>query len=594
MWGIRFTRSKLYVFSVFANTHLKTTHLLPTQYQNPIFETVGTTRRTAPVTEPLNFCFPFQSSYFTSNIDFSSEPKVDNFEENSDDDDDDGEDSEDFDGNRVSRLSFSSEGTIQDVKGIMDIIHESGSNYVEMKIKLELCGIRVSSELVLEVLSRVRNDWQVAFMFFLWAGKQTGYAHSLPEYHSMISILAKMRKFDTAWALIDEMRGGRAGPCLVTPQTLLIMIRRYSAVHDVGRAINTFYAYRKFKFDVGMEEFQSLLSALCRYKNVQDAEHLMFCNKDVFPFNTKSFNIILNGWCNVIGSPREAERFWKEMTKRGVRHDVVSYASIMSCYSKGCNLNRVLKFFTQMKSMGIEPDRKVYNAVIHALAKARHVKEAFNLLKTMEEKGFAPNIVTFNSLIKPLCKARKIDEARLVFDEIFKRGLSPTIRTYHAFLRIIRNGEEVFELLENMRKMGCQPTNDTYIMLIRKFSRWRQFDNVFKLWNEMTEKGVGPDRSSYIVLIHGLFLNGKLDEANKYYMEMKEKQLLPEPKIDKVLQDWISGKQFAEREMAHLKNNQFDDQTGGESRKTDQDKDFLKKPETRRVVRERGFSFWEQ
>ncbi|XVF30916.1 hypothetical protein REPUB_Repub16aG0099700 [Reevesia pubescens] len=575
-------------------------HLKPTQYQNPIFETVRTTTRTIAIANPLNICLPFQlSSFCTSNIDFPSESKVATFDENSDNDNDDGDDSDDFYGNSVSGLSLSNESVIQDVKAIMDIICETGRNYVEMKNKLEQCGVRVSSELVVEVLSRVRNDWEVAFTFFLWAGKQPDYSHSLREYHSMIAILGKMRKFDTAWMLIDEMRGGQAGPCHLTPQTLLIMIRRYCAVHDVGRAINTFYAYKKFKFHIGIDEFQSLLSALCRYKNVQDAEHLMFCNKDVFPFNTKSFNIILNGWCNAIGSPREAERVWREMSKRGVRHDVVSYASVMTCYSKACNLNKVLKLFTQMKSMGIEPDRKVYNAVIHALAKARHVKEAINLLKTMEEKGIAPNVVTYNSLIKPLCKARKIDEARQVFDQMLQGDLSPTIPTFHAFFRILRNGEEVFELLEKMRKMGCQPTNDTYIMLIRKFSRWCQFDNVFKLWNEMTEKGVGHDRSSYIVLIHGLFLNGKLDEAYKYYMEMKEKQLLPEPKIDEMLKAWVSGKQFAEQKMADLKkyqllDNQLDHQIRVESKKFDQEKDFLKQPETRSVVRERGFSFWEQ
>ncbi|KAL4325850.1 hypothetical protein GQ457_11G015020 [Hibiscus cannabinus] len=593
MWGIRFTRSKLYAFSVFACAHLKEVHLKPTRYQNPIFETAGTTTKSIAITNPLNFCFSFQlSSFGTSNIDFPREPKVESFDENSDNDNDGGENSDDFDGNSVNGLSLS-HGVAPDVKKIMDLIHETGRNFLELKNKLEQCDVRVSSELVVEVLSQVRHDWEAAFTFFLWAGKQPEYALSLREYHSMISILAKMRKFDTAWTLIDEMRGGRAGPCLVTPQTLLIMIRRYCAVHDVGRAINTFYAYKKFKFDVGIEEFHSLLSALCRYKNVQDAEHLMFCNKDVFPFNTKSFNIILNGWCNVIGSPREAERVWTEMSKRGVRYDVVSYASIMSCYSKSSNLNKVLKLFTQMKSRGIEPDRKVYNAVIHALAKARHVKEAINLLKVMEENGIAPNVVTYNSLIKPLCKAQKIDEARQVLDEMLQKGLSPTFQTYHAFFRILRTGEEVFELLNKMRKMGCQPTNDTYIMLIRKFSRWCHFDNVFKLWNEMIENGVGPDRSSYIVLIHGLFLNGKLDEAYKYYMEMKEKQFLPEPKIDEMLQSWVSGKQFAELQVTDLKNNQLlDNQLNNrnrvQSRKLNQEKDFLKEPETRRVVRERG------
>ncbi|GLT78006.1 hypothetical protein SLA2020_495570 [Shorea laevis] len=458
-------------------------------------------------------------------------------------------------------LSLEDEGVARDTTTIVDILRELGSSPSETKYKLDHCGISASSELVVGVLSRFRNDWEAAFTFFLWAGKQPGYAYSVREYHSMISILGKMRKFDTAWALINEMKGGTTGPSLMTPQTLLIMIRRYCAVHNVGRAINTFYAFKRYKFEVGINEFQGLLSALCR--------------------------------------PREGERIWREMSKRGVQHDVFSYGSLISCYSKACNLNKVLKLFNRMKEMNIAPDRKVYNAVIHALAKGRLVKEATNVMKTMDEKGVTPNIVTYNSLIKPLCRARQIEEAREVFDKMLRQGLSPTIRTYHAFLRTLRTGEEVFVLLETMKKMGCQPNTDTYIMLIRKFCRWRQLDNVFKLWSEMSQNGVNPDRSSYIVLIHGLFLNGKLEEAHKYYIEMKEKQLMPEPKTEKMLQAWLSSKYTSECQMTDLECNQLNCSQSGKnsrviSRRVDQVRDFCRQPETRRVVRDRGFSFLDQ
>nr|XP_048333531.1 pentatricopeptide repeat-containing protein At5g15010, mitochondrial [Ziziphus jujuba var. spinosa] len=493
--------------------------------------------------------------------------------------------------------SITEEGLAQDVKAFVDILCDD-SACSEMKSKLEQCGITASSELVEQVLSKVRNDWEAAYTFFLWAGKQPDYAHSVREYHSMISILGKMRKFDTAWALIDEMRMHTAGQSLVTSQTLLIMIRRYCAVHDVGMAINTFYAYKRFKLEAGIEEFQHLLSALCRYKNVQDAEHMLFCNRNVFPFNTKSFNIILNGWCNVIVSPREANRIWREMSKRGIQHDVVSYASIISCYSKAYNLNMVLKLINRMKKAKISPDRKVYNAVIYALARGRLVKEAINLIKKMEEKGIAPNVVTYNSVITPLCKARKVDEARDVFDEMLQRGLCPTVQTYHAFFRNFRTGEEVFMFLEKMKNMGCLPSVDTYKMLIRKFCRWRQLDNVSKLWREMSGCGVNPDRSSYIVLIHGLFLNGKLDEAYKYYIEMKAKHFLPEPRTEEMLLAWVSGREIMESQMENINDNQLDCSNPEKKAKSISKRiyhrgDFLHEPETKRVVRKQGFSFWE-
>lgn len=511
----------------------------------------------------------------------------------------DDEENDDFEGQRTSVLDnfyFHS----CDLETIIGILQGSRTDVLRMKDKLEQCGVRVTSGLVVEVLSRVRNDWEAAFTFFLWAGKQPGYAHSVRQYHSMIAILGKMRKFDTAWSLIDEMKrgGSGSGHSLVTPQTLLIMIRRYCAVHDVGKAISTFYAYRRFKLEITMEEFQNLLSALCRYKNVKDAEHLLFCNKNDFPLNTKSMNIILNGWSNIVGDLREAKRIWREMKSRGIPRDVFAYSSMLSCYSKYGKLQDVLKLFDQMKAMDIAPDRKVYNAVIHAVAKAKHVKEARNLMKKMEESGISPDVVTYNSLIMPLCRKRQPVEAREVFYEMIARGMSPTARTYHAFFRILRTGEEVFELLERMKTMGCNPGHDTYIMLIRKFSRWREIDIVFKLWNEMRSYGLDHDRSSYIVLIHGLFLNGKLEESYQYYLEMKRKHLLPEPKIEKMLQIWLEGKQNVGDQMADLNEIPVShalhtNRVGDRFTKFDGRRDFIRQPETRKVTRERGFSFFE-
>lgn len=535
-------RTNLSIFCYLLRAYIHSTSSKPAQYEYP----ASIFRRSLDIqtpASPLSSAFSTLCSSFTPSSNRQNPNDSIDTPENTSDEEEDNKEIE-------IQQGLTNEVLLQNVKKLVHIMEETRSNAYEMKKSLDQCEVTVSPELVSEVLSRVRYDWEAAFTFFLWAGKQPNYGHSLREYHSMISILGKMRKFDTAWALIDEMRASS----LITPQTLVIMIRRYCAVHDVGKAINTFYAHKRFKFDVGIEEFQNLLSALCRYKNVSDAEHLLFCNQNVFPLSTKSFNIILNGWCNLSPNTREAERFWMEMRKRKLKLDVVSFASIISCYSKTGNLNKVLKLFNQMKQMGIEPDRKVYNAVIHSLAKGGLVKEAINLMKSMEEeKGIVPNAVTYNSLMKPLCKLRRLEEAREVFTEMVQRGVSPTIRTYHALFRILRTGQQVFGFLENMRRTGCCPNHDTYIMLIRKLCRWQQIHDVFKLWKEMIENGFNPDRSSYIVMIHGLFLNGKLEEAHKFYVEMKEKQLLPEPKTEEMIQAWVSGKKSTECQLEVLK-----------------------------------------
>ncbi|KAM0848089.1 hypothetical protein ACQ4PT_054597 [Festuca glaucescens] len=411
---------------------------------------------------------------------------------------------------------------------------------------LEQCGAAASETLVVAALSRLRNSWTAAHAAFRWASARPEYAPGRHACHSMLAILARHRRFDDARALLDEMRR----KSLASPRAVLLLIRRYCAARDVASAIAAFRALPRFGFEPGVAQFHGLLSALCRYKNVKDAEHLLLSSEKEFPFETKSFNIVLNGWCNTVCSAREAKRFWTAMEVRGIERDVVSYGSMISCFSKAGSLDTVLKLFNCMKDAGIVPDRKVYNAVVHKLTKGQCVDEARALVRSMEEKGVTPDTATYNSLIKPLCRARRVKEAREMFDEMVGRGLSASVRTFHALFDVATSPAEVFELLDKMKTMHCEPEIDTYIMLIRKFCRWKQHDSVEKLWNAMPANGLNPDRSAYIVLIHGLFLNGKLEEAAKYYEEMKAKGFPPEEKTESMIQAWLAGRELAKASAA--------------------------------------------
>ncbi|KAL6853553.1 hypothetical protein ACP4OV_019582 [Aristida adscensionis] len=406
---------------------------------------------------------------------------------------------------------------------------------------LERCGAEASDELVVAALARLRNSCAAAHAAFRWAAAQPGYAPGRRACHSMLAILAKHRRFDAARALLDEMR--RASTA--SPAAVMLLVRRHCAARDVAGAVAAFRALPSFGCRPSVAEFHGLLSALCRYKNVQDAEHLLLSSQKEFPFETKSFNIVLNGWCNTVCSVREAKRFWNAMESKGIERDVVSYGSMISCFSKAGSLDSVMKLYNRMKEAGIVPDRKVYNAVVYALAKGRCMDEAKALVRSMEEKGVPPDTATFNSLIGPLCKVRQVQEAMEMFEAMLGRGLSPSVRTFHALLNVARSPAEVFDLLDKMKTLRCEPEMDTYIMLIRKFCRWKQHESVEKLWSAMPANGLSPDRSAYIVMIHGLFLNGRLEEAAKYYEEMKAKGFSPEQKTEAMIQAWLAGRELA-------------------------------------------------
>ncbi|KAJ1285934.1 hypothetical protein BS78_03G315300 [Paspalum vaginatum] len=427
------------------------------------------------------------------------------------------------------------------VDAVVVVAESTGSNAADAVRAFDGCGAEASEPLVVAALARLRNSCGAAHAAFRWAAKQPGYAPGRRACHSMLAILAKHRRFDAARALLDEMR--RASTA--SPAAVLLLVRRLCASRDVAGAVAAFRALPSFGFHPGVAEFHGLLSALCRYKNVQDAEQLLLSSQKEFPFETKSFNIVLNGWCNIVCSVREAKRFWKTMELKGIERDVVSYGSLISCFSKAGSLDSVMKLFNRMKEAGISPDRKVYNAAVFALAKGRCVDEAKALVRSMEDKKVVPDTATFNSLIGPLCKAHQVQEAMEMFDAMLQRGLSPSVRTFHALLNVARSPIEVFDLLDKMKELRCEPEMDTYIMLIRKFCRWKQHESVEKLWRAMPANGLSPDRSSYIVLIHGLFLNGRLEEAAKYYEEMKAKGFSPEQNTEEMIHAWLAGRELA-------------------------------------------------
>lgn len=72
---------------------------------------------------------------------------------------------------------------------------------------------------------------------------------------------------------------------------------------------------------------------------------------------------------------------------------------------------------------------------------------------------------------------------------------------------------------------------------------------------------------------------------------MKQKGLLPEPKIDEMLQAWVAGRRDSQENKVtcHQENKKV-----VKFEKADKERDFHKKPEMRKVMRERGFSFWGQ
>ncbi|XP_059277134.1 putative pentatricopeptide repeat-containing protein At3g15200 [Lycium ferocissimum] len=410
---------------------------------------------------------------------------------------------------------------------------------------LNQCNFTLSEDFILDVLKRHRSDWKPAFTFFKWVltngnSPKTESFNEIVEntsthspktgsFNEILDILGRMRRFQELNEVLDEM--SERGKNLVNERTYGIVINRYCGAHRVEDAIEFFYKRKVLGLELDLIAFQTLLVCLCRFKHVEAAEFLFHNKKNEFKDCIKTRNIILNGWC-VLGSLREAKRFWNDIVTSKLKPDKFTYGIFINSLCKSGKISTAVKLFQTMWEKGCKPDVAICNCIIDGLCFKKRIPEALEIFREMNERDCLPDVATYNSLIKNLCKIRRMEKVYELLDEMETKGESclPNARTYGYLLNSAKSPEEAIGILERMNKNECKMTGDIYNLLLRLFMSWDNQGKVKSTWDEMERSGLGPDQRSYTIMIHGLFEGGRLEDALLYFNEMISKSMVPEPR----------------------------------------------------------------
>ncbi|KAF9617190.1 hypothetical protein IFM89_035072 [Coptis chinensis] len=76
-------------------------------------------------------------------------------------------------------------------------------------------------------------------------------------------------------------------------------------------------------------------------------------------------------------------------------------------------------------------------------------------------------------------------------------------------------------------KLGCEPSANTYEIIVRMFCSEERVDMALQVWNQMKAKGILPSMHMFSSLINGLSWDNKLDEACAYFQEMLDSGVRP-------------------------------------------------------------------
>ncbi|XP_059314581.1 pentatricopeptide repeat-containing protein At1g77360, mitochondrial isoform X1 [Lycium ferocissimum] len=390
--------------------------------------------------------------------------------------------------------------------------------------ELDQSGIRVSPEMVEDVLKRFENAGMLAYRFFEWAEKQHNYEHSTKAYHFMIESLAKIRQYQMMWDLVNKMKAKG----MLNIETFCIMMRKYARAQKVEEAVYTFNIMNKFDVPPNLAAFNGLLSALCKSKNVGKAQEIFDSKKKEFIPDSKTYSILIEGWGRAPNLPK-AREIYREMIEVGSNPDIVTYGIMVDILCKAGRVDEAVEIVKEMDFSGCRPTSFIYSVLVHTYGLENRIEDAIDTFLEMEKNGVEADVAVYNSLISAFCKVNKFQNAYRVLNDMQLKGVDPNARTCNIILSgLIGRGEtdDAFKVFRRMLKI-CDPDADTYTMMIKMFCERSEINMARKVWKYMKRKQFVPSMHTFSALINGLCEDGDAPGACVLMEEMIEKGMRP-------------------------------------------------------------------
>ncbi|KAF3450871.1 hypothetical protein FNV43_RR06960 [Rhamnella rubrinervis] len=274
-------------------------------------------------------------------------------------------------------------------------------------------------------------------------------------FEDTVSRLAGARRFDYIENLLEHQKtlpqGRREG-------FIVRIIMLYGKAGMTKHAIDTFNDVHLYGCRRTVKSYNAALKVLTLTRDLEAIKEFL---KDVpakfdIEFDVFSINIAIKAFCEM-GFLNDAYLVMVEMTKVGIRPDVVTYTTLMSAFYKHnrCEIGNGL--WNLMVLRRCSPNLATFNVRIQYLVNRRRAWEANKLMSIMPILGIIPDEVTYNLVIKGFCQSGNLEMAKRVYSSLHGKGYKPNIKIYQTMIHYLCKGGD-FNLAYTMCK-DCMQKN---------------------------------------------------------------------------------------------------------------------------------------
>ncbi|KAJ4960741.1 hypothetical protein NE237_020651 [Protea cynaroides] len=412
------------------------------------------------------------------------------------------------------------------VKLLCEIIASTPSLNIE-KV-LEDTGIRVTTEVVEEVLKHSYGFPAPAVKFFRWSGLQLNDKHSPYSWNLVVDLLGKNCLFEAMWDAIKSMKT----EALLSLATFASVFSSYVAADRVDEAIMTFEVMDQYGIPRDIVALNSLLSAICRDGKTVRAKLFLDVAKSKIRPDADTYAILLEGWENE-GNVAYAQQTFGEMVLEigWDPRNVPAYDSFLNTLLK-CHdgMNEAMKYFDAIIEKKCFPGVRFFRAALEEFVKTSNIRGASSLWDAMVGKnGFKPDTEMYNWMITLQCLLDNFDIAYRFLDEMVFNGVFPDSKTYNILLQFLikhKKHREATAIFNEMVKNEYIPSESNCTAAIKAFLDRCDRDHPYlaiKVWKCMIDNGMSGLEETGNFFIGSLRDYNRLPEAYKYAEDMIER-----------------------------------------------------------------------
>ncbi|KAF5195717.1 Pentatricopeptide repeat-containing protein [Thalictrum thalictroides] len=247
---------------------------------------------------------------------------------------------------------------------------------------------------------------------------ELGTPRSSISFNALLTAYNVSKKFDEVPKLFNEI-SEKFG---ISPDKISygILIKSYCELSLPESAFSILKEMDEKKIEITAITYTTILDSFYKKRKVEGAEQIWKqmiekgCTPDVTAYNVR---IMHASW----GKPEDVLSLIDEMTKAGLKPDIITYNYLCTCYFKNGMMEDANKVYQDLQENGCFPNPETFRLNIFYLCKSGDFEKAYEVFMESVKKDKVPAFGTMKILVEGLVKNSKTKEATSVFKIVRKK-----------------------------------------------------------------------------------------------------------------------------------------------------------------------------